>query len=516
MSGDKSTKAARAAESVVIGAGASGSVVAARVSEASHQEVLLIEAGPDYPDPSQLAPDLADGRRNSMRRHDWGFRHRPTTQQIKFPLPRGRVVGGSSAVNTCLALRGQPGDYDEWADRGLSEWGWEACLPAFKRLEHDHDFGSQSWHGSEGPLPVRRETSAERAPWQGAFLDACASLGYPEAPDSNAPEAYGAGPHAVNRIDGRRISAAEAWLCPEVRARPNLEIMANTEVRRILFEGAQVRGVEVWRGKSLQRIEAKRVVLCAGAIKTPELLLRSGVGPRAELDRLGVPCLVDSPGVGAQLLDHPGFAFFVRPKWGRSHKEAPLIQSVLRTLVRPGELDSYVQIQAGSSLPFPRMNLPLFSIMAGLGKPVGKGSIRWKSLKRGVRPEIDSRFLEDARDRELAVEALWMGVELLQSAPMREMASPLWPGRRALKSREEIDGWIRKFCDSGYHASGTAPMGAEDEPLAVCDGRGRVRGLRGLYIADASLMPTIPTSNTHVPTLMIGERMGEWLRESVD
>ena len=271
----------RHSETVVVGAGASGSVVAARLTESAERSVLLLEAGPDYPDPSTLAQDLADGRRNSMRRHDWGFRHRPTTKQMRFPLPRGRVVGGSSAVNTCLALRGQPGDYDEWADRGLSEWSWEQCLPAFKRLERDRDFPAAEWHGDSGPLPVLREV--ERAPWQDVFVEACLEAGYPESPDSNRPGDYGVGPHAVNRVDGRRISAAEAWLTPEVRAREGLRLRANTEVHRVVFDRRQVTGVEVWSGKELHRIETSRVVLCAGAIKTPELLLRSGVGTKAEL-----------------------------------------------------------------------------------------------------------------------------------------------------------------------------------------------------------------------------------------
>ena len=196
----------QAYETIVVGAGAAGSVIASRVTEDARREVLLIEAGPDYPEPKALAPDLADGRRNSIHRHDWGFRHRPTTKQVLFRMPRGRVVGGSSAVNTCIALRGQPEDYDEWAALGLDEWSWEKCLPAFKRLERDLDF-DDAWHGDSGPLPIGRE--AELATWQAAFLEACAERGYPEAPDSNRPGSYGAGRHALNRI-GACIDAIAA------------------------------------------------------------------------------------------------------------------------------------------------------------------------------------------------------------------------------------------------------------------------------------------------------------------
>ncbi|MDP6946401.1 MAG: GMC family oxidoreductase [Myxococcota bacterium] len=264
----------------------------------------------------------------------------------------------------------------------------------------------------------------------------------------------------------------------------------------------------------LEVIAADRVVLCAGAIKTPELLLRSGIGPADELARLGIEPVSEAPGVAARLLDHPGFAFFMRPRWGRSHRQAPLIQTTLRHLVRPGALESYVQLQVGSSVPFPRANLPLFSLMAGLGKPVGHGTIRWPSLARGVRPIITSKLLEDERDRALAVDALLMALALSETAPMRELATHLWPRPRAFRSRDAIDGWVRKYCDSGYHPCGTVPMGPEGDLMAVCDGRGRVRGVRGLYVADASLMPSIPSSNTHLPTLMIGERFGEWLREA--
>jgi choline dehydrogenase len=175
------------ADTVIVGAGSSGAVIAVRATERSEREVLLLEAGPDYPHPLGLPKDLLDGTRNSMRKHDWGQMHRPRPQSpLLYWFPRGRVVGGSSAVNTCIALRGQPHDYDEWASLGLREWSWEACLPAFRRLENDLDVQNE-WHSQDGPLPLRRHPASELVPWQAAFLDACAELGFPRCADSTTP-----------------------------------------------------------------------------------------------------------------------------------------------------------------------------------------------------------------------------------------------------------------------------------------------------------------------------------------
>lgn len=498
-------------ELVVVGAGAAGAVIAARVSERQDREVLLLEAGPDYGPTGALPADLDDGTRNSLRDHDWGHRHRPTTQQVRLPLPRGKVVGGSSAVNTCIALRGVPSDYDEWAALGLPDWSWDRCLPAFKRLENDLDIRDE-WHGQSGPIPLRRHPAHELTPWHGAFLEACDAVGHPRCPDHNHPEARGHGPHAMNKIEGRRMGAGRCYLDAAVRARDNLRIQPRTLVRRVLFENRRVVGVEVERDGRVERLATGKVVLAGGAIATPGILLRSGVGPRNEVARLGVELVADVPAVGARLLDHPGAAFFLLPRPGVVDLAGPLIQVALRLRSDRSEHENDIQIQAGMGVHLPGFSVPLVTLMCQVCKPRGVGSIHFPSADPHTQPVIDSRLLEDPDDRAHAVHQLQLAFELAQKTPLRRLATSLYPLAPVLSRRSWLDGFIRRICDSGYHPSGTVPMGAEGS-FAATDGRGRVRGVEGLVVADASLMPTIPTANTHLPTLMIGERFGEWLRQ---
>lgn len=506
----------RGTQTVVVGAGAAGSVIASRVTEDPGRSVLLLEAGPDYPDPALLPADLVDGRQNSMVAHDWGFKHRPNRQQVLFRMPRGRVVGGSSAVNTCIALRGQPYDYDEWAALGLPEWSWEHCLPAFKKLEHDYDFDDE-WHGQDGPLPIRRYPLEEQSIWQRAFVDAARSLGFPDCPDSNRPGTYGVGPHALNKRNGRRVSAAEAWLTPYVRSRENLAIQAETTVRRVLFANRAVTGVEVERHGQVEVIPTDQVILCAGAICTPGILLRSGVGPVDDVARLGVELIADVPGVGSRLLDHPGAGLFFLPRlFSGTNRLDPLIQNVLRFGSNGTSYDNDMFLQAGSNGPLPQFNLPLVSIMVNVGKTSALGSIKFLSADPHAKPEVYSRVMQHPEDRRRALDALALAYELFQTKPMKKLARPFWPTPWILKKRERMEDWLWGACDSGYHPSGTVPMGPESDPLAATDGRGRVRGVKGLRVADASLMPTIPSSNIHLPTLMIGERFGEWLKTELD
>jgi choline dehydrogenase len=379
------------------------------------------------------------------------------------------------------------------------------------RLEHDWDF-ADSYHGRSGPLPIRRHKPSEWVPWQAAFVEACVELGWPRCDDSNRPGSYGVGPHAMNKIDGRRISAAEAFLGADVRARENLRLQPDTLVRRVLVKNARVTGLEIERHGRSEVLHSQRVVLCAGALNTPSILLRSGIGPRDEVARIGCDLTMHLPAIGRRLLDHPGAAIFLRPRlFAPTSRHDPLLQTVLRYSTQPDH-KSDMLLQPGSKLTFPGFNAPCVSVMCALGKPRGVGSLHWPSANPRALPMIESHLLEHEHDRRLAADAMMLAHRLTQTKAMRAIAAPLWPNASVLRDPALVSEWIPRACDSGYHPCGTAPMGHNPDNAAT-DSRGRVFGIQGLYIGDASLMPTIPSSNIHLPTLMIGERIGAWLRD---
>lgn len=497
---------------IVVGAGSAGAVIAARVTEDPSKRVLVLEAGPHYEDQAVTPGDLLDGRKNSVRAHDWGFSYLPGALRSGVLYPRGKVTGGSSAVNTCIALRGQPYDYDEWADLGCPEWSYSKCLPAFIRLETDHDIHS-AIHGREGPLPIRRARPSDLVPIQRAFLEACAELGFPACADHNDPETTGYGPHPMNRLGDTRVSTSLAYLVPASR-RANLSVRPGTMVNRVILGNGRVQGIEIEQGGVIDTIPCSRVVLSAGSIQTPAILVRSGIGPREVLERLGIPVVVDLPAVGARLLDHPGALIALMPAPGAASFDHPIIQTTLRFTSKGSRYPNDMQLQPLSFLQVE--NLPLLmGISTVVGKPRSIGRLVFGSADPRVQPSIEPNLLGDDDDLERITEGLELALRAAQTPPIAALGMPVWPDAEVLGSRGALMQWARANCGSGYHPSGTVPMGGPGDPAAALDQYGRVRGVDGLVVADASIMPTITSSNTNLPTIMIGERFGEWLREGL-
>lgn len=500
---------------VIVGAGSAGTVIASRVSEDPNRSVLLLDAGPDYPRLAETPYDLVNGYRNSVADHDWGHEYRPTAEFPATPFPRGRVTGGSSAVNTAIALRGLPEDYDGWADLGNGEWTWERVLPAFKRLERDLDFGDAEFHGDAGPITVRRHPWDELTETHQAFIEASRTLGYPDLADQNDPAGWGTGPQPMNKLGRLRISTAIGYLGP-ARARPNLRIEGDTHLRRVLFKGRRAVGVEVEQGGEVRRIDAGLVVISAGAIQTPPVLWRSGVGPRRDLEGLGIEVVADVPGVGANLCDHPMATVQVRAKDPAvASQELPIIQTITRytapTSSAYPEHRNDLQIEL---LTFSQREdvAGVFSIAAVLEQSYGRGSVRLESADPHAQPVIAQQFCEDDRDTMRLVANYRDCLAFARTAPLSDYIAEVLVPESGEPSDDELASMLRREARSGYHPCGTAKMGPADDPEAVVDQYGRVHAVDGLVVADASIMPEVPRANTNLTSIMIGERVGEWIR----
>ncbi|MEE8245425.1 MAG: GMC family oxidoreductase N-terminal domain-containing protein [Pseudomonadales bacterium] len=497
---------------IIVGAGSAGSAIAARVTEDPNRTALLVEAGPDYPDLAATPFDLVNSHNNSYRDHDWGFEYRPTPGR-KVDFPRGRVTGGSSAVNTTIALRGMPEDYDEWAAAGCSEWTWEKVLPAFNRLERDLDYGHEAYHGDAGPISIRRYPCEELLPQHQAFLETSIDLGYPKCADANDPWGAGAGPHHMNKLGRVRVSCAVGYLAP-ARIRPNLEIRADTFVRRLLLQGGRCTGIEVETPSGeTQTIAGRLVVVCGGALMSPSILMHSGIGPRKHLEALGIDVLADVPGVGQNLSDHPALSVACLVKDASLIDfDQPLIQTILRYTAPGSDKRNDLQIEQ-ISFAGKRSGPPMFVIAAVLEYQYGRGEVRLRSSDPHAAPIVDNRFCEDDRDSKRLVGCFKDTLAFTRTGALADLIEAVtFPDpARPLEDRDIAD-LCRKRSGSGFHPCGTVKMGPSSDPLAVVDQYGCCHAVEGLVVADASIMPGVPRANTNLTCIMIGEMVGEWLR----
>jgi choline dehydrogenase len=485
-------------EVVVVGGGAAGCVVAARVAETGSGAVLLLEAGPDLRAETPAA--LRDGWR-LYRDYDWGYQSEPNSRGKTETVTRRKLLGGTSWL-TRFALRGAPGDYDAWAAAGNSGWGFDDVLPYFTRLEADREFGHESWHGDDGPIPVTRYPDLEYTEAAAAAVAALAATGFPEVQDHNRPGAVGVGRVPMNSTGGRRVTTVDAYLPPD-GTRPSLETQAGSEVARIVFDGARARGVELLDGTT---IEAGRVVLCAGVYGNPAILMRSGVGPASHLRALGIEARVDLPGVGANLVDHP--ATFVDCGYRGPAARESVLHAVATFHSSQTPSAEPPDLMIWTSDPESDDELELGVVLL---KPHSRGSVRLRSPAGSDAPLIQLPALDDPRD----VERLTEGYRIALDAANRPELRAVSDRRTPYPSDDDLTGAMLEDAYSIPHAVGTCAMGSRPEDGAVVDAAGRLHGAEGVRIADASIMPDVPSGFTHFPTIMIAERLAEEIAAEV-
>jgi len=498
---------------VIVGGGSAGCVLANRLSADPARNVTLIEAGADYPD-FEAAPGAvrrAVGGVDVMEQFgalDWGFTGLGSARGGSIAVPRGKVMGGSGAINGCIWLRGLPEDFGRWEQMVGPGWSWQDLLPAYRAIEAD-PAGSSSDHGRDGPFPIYRYPAATWTATQAAFHAACRELGYGETEDENAPDSMGVGQLPLNQLDGLRWGPARALLTAEVRARPNLTIRAQTRARRISFSGSRATRVHIDGPAGHEILDAGEIILAAGAVASPHLLLLSGIGPRDELRSHGIDVVVDVPGVGRGVRDHPKtwVAWHVREGVAGALDD-PLLQLSARYTASGSDLRGDMMLYPNSVVPGAEPGGRDFRIEAVNNLQLSWGQLSLRSADPGDHPVIDLRLLSEARDRERLVDAIERSLTLAETGPLREVLGDLvLPDRAALRDRSALADYVDRTVMTGQHISSSCRMGRDADELAVVGPDCRVRGTSGLRVIDGSVMPDSVRANTHATILAIAQLM---------
>ena len=517
---------------VIVGGGAAGSVLASRLAADRRTSVLVLEAGPDYPDPAHIPDDVRFGHTRFAEapdsKHNWALRGTITEEQGQIHVAQGKVIGGGSSINGQAMQRGFPEDFDSWSALGNDEWSYDKVLPYFRKSERDLDVQDNYCHGSDGPMPVRRRQTGPTPALQQAFHAACVRAGFGTTPDKNGQHPAGLGISPSNNIDGVRMSTAMTHLNP-VRHYLNLTVRGGVFVRKIVIEDGKVAGVEAESGGTMFRIDAGQVVLSAGAIRSPHLLMLSGIGPEDHLRAFGIPVIRHLPGVGQNLMNHLSAQMTFKIRDGVSlethrdaahfclHYTADGSDTVNDMLLRSSPVvDERQEKGAGVRTKYLTGDVPAdraARISCTLGLPDGSGYVRLASADPGVQPEFNYCYLRHPNDIRRVRDGVRFAARLLESDAFQEVAEyRIQPTDDILANDNALDLWIRQTVGTARHVSGTCKMGPDSDPMAVVDQYCRVKGIEGLSIADASVMPRIPRSGgAHATVIMIGERVVDWV-----
>ena len=515
---------------IIVGAGSAGCVLASRLSEDPSVKVLLLEAGGEDTNKNIHMP--AAFTKLFKTACDWAYYTEPEAQMANRSLywPRGKVLGGSSSMNAMIYIRGHRHDYDQWRDLGNPGWGYQAVLPYFKKSE-DQEHGPSEYHGVGGPLRVCDQRCMN--PISEAFLQATEQAGFQHNSDFNGGSQEGFGAYQVTQRQGRRNSAAVAFLRPAM-SRPNLTVRTNTQAFDILLEGKRAALVSFQHGQgSIQERAEREIILCAGAIGSPQLLMLAGIGPASHLRALGIPVFCDLPGVGANLQDHPVAPVAFECSQPISLASAETLANLVRYLAfKTGPLTSNIAeaggfVKSSASCATPDLQyhfIPAYSVDNGFQKikehgytfgttlvrPYSKGHITLRSSNPLDAPVIHANYFTDSRD----VHAMLEGIRIARAigstnAFTKYRKRELLPGSQA-DNDKALREHVAKFGVTLYHPVGTCKMGHDD--TSVVDSELRVHGVDGLRVVDASVMPVIPGGNTNAPTIMIAEKAAEMIK----